>query len=783
MKLEYIWIEKYNQMRNFEISLSSTNKFKVYDLGYQIKLIHELNRSNLKDFFHVTNEDGSRNECVKDIVALVGKNGAGKSTSLDLILEIFMNDNFCRVSDDYVIVISDENNKLTIITTLEDIEITKIEGFQYNIKDRTSLIEREQKEEYDEELEYYNHYNEDLNKFHVIYYSNSFEARRGLNIFKSYSDKVYDISTMSQLECDNIRESEDIEDKTLSQCINTHFIMDIIRQVNFILDVDREERHTKIKIPDFITLIYDDIDHKVKKILSYLDFSMIKYKEETIDEVKLLLDNYHKELDKELTLIKNTEKFKRSYFCSALTIKKFVEFFERRKTHSIALLKSIKAHEYYKIESMKQLFIEDLFFNSIISCIYDLMDYDNEWLDNNIHVILDESKLNLFSSEYINKSLLQYTKQDEESIGILNEELENSKTILDKITWYSVGNENIESILQLQVNLTKTLIFGYLKLLENIDIEEIKKKYSYNIIEKTSTEVNDNVNDIYDHLDILLSNIKIDKIGHKKRYKISLDKEYREQLNEFFLDLALIYESTDMIRFEWNLSTGENNLLNFYGRLNFTKLYLEKEDIIILIDEAETSYHPSWQQDYINSIIELANTVLKDYKVQFVITTHSPLILSDLPDGNVKYLKSQNIDSIETEKYGDIKKTFGANIYELYNDSLFLESSEVAGVIGTFANRKIKTLLEKMDTYIYEPDKKSVDVKTLKSILFEAEYIIEIVGDKLTKSIIKDKYSDLRRLYILNKDKRDDEIESFYKNLSKSDKQKLIDIILRGSND
>lgn len=102
--------------------------------------------------------------------------------------------------------------------------------------------------------------------------------------------------------------------------------------------------------------------------------------------------------------------------------------------------------------------------------------------------------------------------------------------------------------------------------------------------------------------------------------------------------------------------------------------------------------HPSWQQKLLDYLIQEVKFNFKDKHVQIMFTTHSPIVLSDMPKSNIIYLKNQNgklfID--EKEKHNE---TFGANIYKLFDDAFFLEKQ---GQVGEFAKKKIQSLINEV---------------------------------------------------------------------------------------
>ena len=112
---------------------------------------------------------------------------------------------------------------------------------------------------------------------------------------------------------------------------------------------------------------------------------------------------------------------------------------------------------------------------------------------------------------------------------------------------------------------------------------------------------------------------------------------------------------------------------------------------ILLIDEGELYYHPEWQRCFLSSLIDLINACFTDdkqkgMKLQLLLTSNSPFVLTDLPKQCVKLLSAEK---------ADIRETFSQNIYTLISDSFFL-----GDVTGSFAIRKInevRTWLQKVE--------------------------------------------------------------------------------------
>jgi len=70
---------------------------------------------------------------------------------------------------------------------------------------------------------------------------------------------------------------------------------------------------------------------------------------------------------------------------------------------------------------------------------------------------------------------------------------------------------------------------------------------------------------------------------------------------------------------------------------------------LVMIDEIELHLHPKWQRDVLGHL----NSVFK--KCQFIVTTHSPLVLGEVEARCVRFLEYQDgkvVATVPTEAYG-----------------------------------------------------------------------------------------------------------------------------------
>ncbi|WP_024953693.1 AAA family ATPase [Sulfurospirillum arcachonense] len=133
-------------------------------------------------------------------------------------------------------------------------------------------------------------------------------------------------------------------------------------------------------------------------------------------------------------------------------------------------------------------------------------------------------------------------------------------------------------------------------------------------------------------------------------------------------------------RFDIKLSDGEYSFLLLFSRI-FDKYY--KNNALILIDEGEISLHPNWQKKYLNYLYEFSKNNYEYKNIQFILSSHSPFILSDLPKENVIFLKNGKQENPNIE-------TFGANIHTLLSHGFFMKD----GLMGEFAKEKINEVID-----------------------------------------------------------------------------------------
>lgn len=195
------------------------------------------------------------------------------------------------------------------------------------------------------------------------------------------------------------------------------------------------------------------------------------------------------------------------------------------------------------------------------------------------------------------------------------------------------------------------------------------------------------------------------------------------------------------------LSSGEQKLLDLFSRL-YAAIQKDREKFsnlqspaLLILDEAEHAFHPEWQRKYIHLLLSFLKgmMVVPGLKFQVLLTTHSPILLSDIPSDCITFLKKENdtTKNVIPENRG----TFAANVFELYRNSFFLNE----GMIGKFAAEKLNGI----ENRIREGG--SLDRDNYLNLLKE----INLIGDYRIKdyfmSLMPDKRSNDERAFLLDR--------------------------------
>ncbi len=190
-------------------------------------------------------------------------------------------------------------------------------------------------------------------------------------------------------------------------------------------------------------------------------------------------------------------------------------------------------------------------------------------------------------------------------------------------------------------------------------------------------------------------------------YKIDInfwDKLYFIELisSIVLFSLDIKFDNIEDYKFS-NFSAWEKisflRFINIYSDIIYYNRANNKKSFIILIDEPDLHLHLDWQKKYIQKLIDVFSNLNTEIKIHFIIATHSPFILSDLPNESIILLE-------KWEKYTEIKKykekTFWANFIDLIRNWFFFNDKALMGsfaeeIIWQIANEERKNILNDVE--------------------------------------------------------------------------------------
>lgn len=355
----------------------------------------------------------------------------------------------------------------------------------------------------------------------------------------------------------------------------------------------------------------------------------------------------------------------------------------------------------------------------------------------------------------LNESLKRVEKDLEKNFKDTNSRIISNILIMK---FFSVlANEILEVEMTLGDEKMKKLYSSKVfSLFENINYRTLTPKKNFYSDLKDILNINSNrelyANNVIEEVKYFFRNLKYFITNIKSDYDLSDDDD--KTIIENFLgfitsDIDNKWTKTifSVLEFKWKgLSSGELALLNLLGRLNSVENQLEN-NVIVLIDEVDLGMHPEWQRKWIKYVLPIIGDMLKkeNRSVHVILTTHSPIILSDILTKDVIYL-SNNTSKNKLKLVKKDFKTFGQNIYMLFKNSFFLE-----GAKGGFSYDVIKDILtilgESNEVIVCERESYKLFVKKYnlnfdektptKEVLKFFENFIENIGEEIIRKHLK----------------------------------------------
>ena len=196
------------------------------------------------------------------------------------------------------------------------------------------------------------------------------------------------------------------------------------------------------------------------------------------------------------------------------------------------------------------------------------------------------------------------------------------------------------------------------------------------------------------------------------------------------------YKDNDIIPF-WSLSSGERQIAyvisNFvYHLANINSVHTIQNEVVarlpllkykyinVVFDEIELYFHPDLQRRFLSLIISALRNIHIDHVegVNLLLVTHSPFVLSDIPRSNVLVLSDK--EQMEGE-------TFCANIHEMLGQSFFMEYS-----MGQIAQEEVECIFSRYNAILSGNNQPITEEEWQRF-----QYVSSIVGDEYLHSALE----------------------------------------------
>lgn len=265
------------------------------------------------------------------------------------------------------------------------------------------------------------------------------------------------------------------------------------------------------------------------------------------------------------------------------------------------------------------------------------------------------------------------------------------------------------------------------------------KKYSYSFIS-------------YSYLDELCHNIsQLPKyylnyqhlqINEKEDDYLGIEIPLTETFNQNAYEILRLYELLSgrlnfdclkqifQVHLNHQISEGELGLINTYSGIYYalTNEYKNQKSAIILLDEPDKSFHPMWIASFIDNLIKLVESIDNEMTYQFIISTHSPFMLSDVPKEAITC-----IDIVDHHRIvSQAKTSFASNYYDIIKDIFFLKDS-----VGAFAKRKINEIIEEINNLNSNTNQETITKLNNLINIIDDPYLKNTLSLQLNKKIAK----------------------------------------------
>lgn len=629
MQLIYIWVEEFQNIRQSGFSFSDKYKVEVNPNLKKYEVVIEENKKNVETLLLGDNIS---------ISAIVGNNGVGKSTLLNLIRIMLFDQERIRDKNVGFSIWLQENkfvkrefcNKQVIVNGMEVENIIDEKKFSV-IYYSDTLDMRHYNDDFDdgENIDCYINDEDVYNTFNEPGEEEYWSSMLNLNLRNRYMEQ-YNVSTIFLL-----KNSKNNKDKIID-----FFHGEVKRHLTLYNEIrkkdDYENRLISLKVPENLTISVEFLSPKICD--KVLDDNLVNYAYQNVRDAK-----HGGNYTEHITI----------YFLKDL----------------LNIYESVIDTSGYRSGSK---------LNNGISSLDDIICWN--LLIIHIYWLLDERK------DY------EYNKDDysdvDESLKNIIEEYNNSEDVFNfcRELFETAEYMELESILS---------FYESLKNFKKSNGQGININFRFPAYAMSALK---------NEIPRPFPDIEKCVVGWNG------ERELKDFMN-LYLEYEKVAWNVDFFSFDWGMSTGEFNLFSLFARIHSAVMRAfrgNETEIMILLDEIDSTFHPSWQQIIINELANFLKLLYPEVKFQIILSTHSPVLLSDIPLQKVVFLTGQIIEQ-------EHKQTFAANIASLYYDSFLMKK----GSIGNLAHSCIKNLINAMNIVIEE---NISDIKKRRKVLVDTFY-------------------------------------------------------------
>jgi hypothetical protein len=148
---------------------------------------------------------------------------------------------------------------------------------------------------------------------------------------------------------------------------------------------------------------------------------------------------------------------------------------------------------------------------------------------------------------------------------------------------------------------------------------------------------------------------------------------------------------------------------------------LPQRRMVILVDELEAHLHPKWQRSFLPALIELNNILSQTLQAQYIIATHSPLVMAS-SESIFKFNKDKlfhldiessgeiNLKETDYIAFGDVSSWLTSPVFELrharsHEGEDAIEAAKSVQLRGQGSVNEIRSIHERLKKHIASDDR------------------------------------------------------------------------------